>query len=662
MGKTIIELFNSSKLVKQIPQSKPTTGYADNSEFLIDRKNRLGAMAEKMFDPKTETQLEQELSGLRPYRLVNEPALYGTQIVRIGTQKTPDLDAMKQSKTSTQVSLGKIGKFVQNAVNTVNKKLGIPQNVFPTYVINTKEFRESKTPNRMIALGNVLKDARGTALGRYLKSTGAGTPSQIAKQSIGQGINLGKGFVRNLLIGDKEVAVTSGSLDNFVINQNYYYSEGEYQGSYTYSMRNATTPDSKASYDLKVVSITSNGLDRSENGGVFGKPLRFANKSSYAFKLSDTEAHKKFGEPTQIQLLTTYNTPKKEGRNMGPYGTDGREIDKQIGGLLNSRTSLLNAIRPVSLNRDNWKKDRYSTNKNKKSYHGGGETISSDKLDKKRGLFSIKDVINQTGRFTEAELKTIKYNGKTIDQVDLIPLKFQKINDGSAVYFRSLVTGYSETFTPEWESSRMLGSPFNFYSYTSVERKLQFSLKVYAMSQVELVMMWRRLEYLAHCTYPYAYNKGIIEPTLLKFTFGNIHNNKACFLDSLTYTIEDAENLWEIGGKQIKIGDGRFEDSFNGQFLVGENNDKALSISKGIGGVYFEDTRNVISNNEIVTRNGNRIQSNIGQKPVIAAKVNTGAVNMDNYKLPKFINASIGLTFIESKSTTQNNIYGYGKK
>jgi hypothetical protein len=661
MGKTILELFNSSKLVKQIPQSKPTTGYADDSEFLIDRKNRLGAMAEKMFDPKTETLLEQELSGLRPYRLVNEPALYGTEIIRIGTQKTSDVDAMKQSKNpDAQISLGKIGKFIQKIGDKVNKTLGIPQNVFPTYVINTKEFKESKTPNKMITLGNITRDARGTALGRYLKSTGAGTPNQIAKQAVGQGINIGKGFIRNILIGDKEVPVTSGSLDNF--NQKYYYSEGEYEGSYTYSMRQATLADSKASYDLKVVSIT-NGLDRAENGGVFGNALRFANKSTYAFRLSDADSHKKFGEPTQIQLLATYNTPKKEGRNMGPYGTDGRQIDNQIGGLLKSQNGLLNFIRPKSLNRDNWKKNKYSTNTSKKSYHGGGDTINSDKLDKKRGLFSIKDVINQTGRFTEAELKTIKYNGKTIDQVDLVPLRFQKINDGSAVYFRSLVTGYSETFTPEWESSRMLGSPFNFYSYTSVERKLQFSLKVYAMSQVELVMMWRRLEYLAHCTYPYAYNNGIIEPTLLKFTFGNIYNNKACFLDSLTYTIEDAENLWEIGGKQIKIGDGRFEDSFNGQFLMGENNDKALSINKKIGGSY--DTLNMDwikeGQNEIAKKNGNSYISNIANK-TNKVKVNTGAVNMDNYKLPKFINASIGLTFIESKSTTQTNIYGYGKK
>ena len=161
----------------------------------------------------------------------------------------------------------------------------------------------------MIALGNIKKDARGTALGRYLKSTGGGTPQQIAKQSLGQGINMAKGFVRNILLGDKEVPVTSGSFGLDIsgsekiegFQQKYYYSEGEYVGSYTYSMRNGTLGDSKTSFDLKVVSPI-NGFDRSANGGVFGQSLRFANKSTYAFRLSDTDAHKKFGEPTQIEL------------------------------------------------------------------------------------------------------------------------------------------------------------------------------------------------------------------------------------------------------------------------------------------------------------------------------------------------------------------------
>ena len=689
MGKTLLELFNSSNLAKQIPQSKATTGNADDSQFLIDRKNRLGAMAEKMFDPKTETQLEQEVSGLRPYRLVNEPVLYGTEIIRIGTQRTSDVDAMKQSKNgANQISLGKIGKFIQKVGDTANKLLGIPQNVFPTYVINTKEFKDAKTPNRMIALGNIKRDARGTALGRYLKSTGGGTPQQIAKQSLGQGINIAKGFVRNILLGDKEVPVTSGSfgIDNpnteqvEGFQQKYYYSEGEYVGSYTYSMRNATLADAGSSYDLNVVSIT-NGYDRSANGGVFGQSLRFANKSTYAFRLSENDAHKKFGEPTQLDLVAKYNTPIKDDakRMLGPYGDSGKILDNRGDSILNQNQSLLDIIRPKSLNRANWQEDRnrYSLNKTQKSYHNNNTTIYSNKLDSRRGLFSTKDVLNQTGRLSKSEQSTLKYNGKTLDEVDLIPLRFERVNDGGTVYFRSLVSGLNESFTPGWENSRMLGSPFNFYSYTSVERKLTFNLKVYAMSQAELVMMWRRLEFLAHCAYPYQYNAGIIEPTLLYFTFGNLYVNKACFLDSLTYSIEDNENLWEIGGGMLKTTSGAMESPFNNNFYGGALNGEENSKENGKGGKIIESKLNVTNKsgtsfqtkyNTIDSGSFNTLlydkstgKSNI-KTETHTIKTDQGNYNMDNYKLPKFINASVGLTFIETKSTTDYNIYGYGKK
>lgn len=301
---TILELFNKSDLKKQIPQAKATTYEASRGQFLVDRTNKLGNELEKSFDPLTETSLEQELSGLRPMRLVNSPTLYGTDIVRINTQKTSDVDAMKLSKNpNAQISLGKIGRFLEKGTKFVNKTLGIPQNVFPTYVINTKEFKEGKTPNKMITLGDIKKDARGSALGRFLKDTGAGTPSQLAKQSFGKAINLGKTVIRTALLGDRYVPITSGSLDNF----NQKYSESEQDGIYSVSMKDLTRPDAGPSFDISKVSPI-NGYDRTSNGNLFGTPRKFANKEViYGFQLSDGTTHKKSGEPS-IQQLINYNS------------------------------------------------------------------------------------------------------------------------------------------------------------------------------------------------------------------------------------------------------------------------------------------------------------------------------------------------------------------
>ncbi len=669
MGKTILELFNSSKEVKQIPQPKASSGVADRGQFLIDRENKLGAMAEKLFDPKTETALEQELSGIRPMALVNQPTIYGTDILRLSLQKTSDVDAMKLSKNpDAQISLGKIGKFVQKVGDKVSKTLGIPQNVFPTYVVNTKEFKEGATPNKMIVLGEIKKDARGTALGRFLKSTGGGTPSQLAKQSVGNAINLAKSAVRYALIGDRFTPVTSGSLDNFV--QKYYFPKAdELTGTYSNSLKELIKPDSKQSFDISKVSPIS-GLDRTDTGngyaGLFGTPRKFANREAiYGFQLSDGTANQKFGEPTQDELIKKYNSP------INPYATGSNAL---VEGKLKNNP-LLQFVKPKSLREKNI--NRYSTDKNQKSYHNNNETIYNNKLDSRRGLFSTKDVLNQTGRLSKSEQSTLKYNGKTLDEVDLIPLRFERVNDGGTVYFRSLVSGLNESFTPSWENSRMLGSPFNFYSYTSVERKLTFNLKVYAMSQAELVMMWRRLEFLAHCAYPYQYNAGIIEPTLLYFTFGNLYVNKACFLDSLTYSIEDSENLWELGGGILKTKPEAMESSFNNNFYGGALNGEENSKENGKKGKIAETKLNVstrkgpVFQTDYNTINSGSANTLVYDKSLNKTNIKTekhsigtslGNYNMDQYKLPKFINASVGLTFIETKATTDFNIYGYGKK
>ena len=673
MGKTILELFNSSKEVKQIPQPKATSGIADRGQFLIDRENNLGQMAEKIFDPKTETALEQELSGLRPMRLVNSPTLYGTDILRLSLQKTPDVDAMKLSKNpDAQISLGKIGKFVQKVGDKVSKTLGIPQNVFPTYVINTKEFKEGATPNKMIVLGEIKKDARGTALGRFLKSTGAGTPSQLAKQSFGNAINLAKNAVRYALVGDRFIPVTSGSLDNFV--QKFYFPKAdELTGTYSNSMIDFTNPGSKQQANILLVSPAGGkGLDRTniDGGypGLFGTPRKFANRNAiYGFQLSSGTTNQKFGEPSQIDLNSKYNNPDK------PYLPTGSNQSSFEGKLKNN--AILEFVKPKSLREKTI--NRYSSDKNKKSYHNNSETIYNNKLDGKRGLFSTKDVLNQTGRLSKSELSSIKYNGKTLDEVDLIPLRFQRVNDGGAVYFRSLVSGLNETFSPTWEGSKMLGSPFNFYSYTGIERKLTFNLKVYAMSQAELVMMWRRLEFLAHCAYPYQYNAGIIEPTLLYFTFGNLYVNKACFLDSLSYSIEDSENLWELGGGILKTKPGAMESSFNNNFYAGTQNGEENSKENGKGATKTESKLNVSSKGgatfqskyDMINSGSNNTllyDTATKQSKIITQNHTTetaqGNYDMDSYKLPKFINASVGLTFIETKSTTDFNVYGYGKK
>ena len=57
----------------------------------------------------------------------------------------------------------------------------------------------------------------GTGLGKFLKSTGGGTPSAIAKQAIGKGIDFVKGEIRGALFGKRGPDIpTQGEYQNLI--------------------------------------------------------------------------------------------------------------------------------------------------------------------------------------------------------------------------------------------------------------------------------------------------------------------------------------------------------------------------------------------------------------------------------------------------------------
>jgi hypothetical protein len=403
--------------------------------------------------------------------------------------------------------------------------------------------------------------------------------------------------------------------------------------------------------------------------GVFGI------KSNYAFRLSDTDLNKKKGEPT-ADKLEQYNT------FINPYYSG-----SEAGALIPSKllaNPILGFIQPKRRTPAN----RYSLKRGGSDIVTGTSNITNS-LSNRRGLKSLSDVINQTGVFTSSELETIKYNGKTIDEIDLIPLRFTNMTSGETIYMRTIVTGFNETFSPSWESSKMIGSPFNFYNYTGVERKVTFNLKAYAMSQIELMMMWRKIEFLAQFNYPGGYTDGgIVLANLMKFTFGDLYHNRVCFLDSLTYSIEDSENLWDLGEESAKIIASdkyntryEFQNKFTpykggstigtmiiGTFPTGSNgepitsdidfNNDLGSIDASPGGM-MEGIK-INSKNKIydpVTKGSFIEQMNSGGNED-KVRMSSG-VSMSNYRLPKFLNISVGVTFIESRNTT-TRLYDYG--
>jgi hypothetical protein len=152
--------------------------------------------------------------------------------------------------------------------------------------------------------------------------------------------------------------------------------------------------------------------------------------------------------------------------------------------------------------------------------------------------YKPSDIVNLTRKLEAADL----------DDYDVIPLKFYSVANDLVVNFLATVTGLTETYTPSWDSAKFVGSAFNIYTYSSIERSVQFNFKVFSFNSDEHVAAWKRLSFLSSLTYPQKYvgEANAVVPPFIKFTLGDMFKNKEGFIESLIYTIDD-NTPWEIG-------------------------------------------------------------------------------------------------------------------
>ncbi len=232
------------------------------------------------------------------------------------------------------------------------------------------------------------------------------------------------------------------------------------------------------------------------------------------------------------------------------------------------------------------------------------------KLDKrtKRGITSTGDALTMTPYVSYAGHTATLEDGTTMDDLDFIPLKFYSIANDTTIQFRCTITELSETFSPQWDTNKFIGNPFPFYTYQSIDRSLNFSFKIFSMNLMEHQLVWERINDLAGMVYPQRYSGvvGAVTPPIIKFTLGNMYFRKECFIETLTFSV-DENTPWEIG-----------------------LNEKLL---------------------EPITP----------QFPLGFATKTTTDIKSEGFKLPMIINADVTLKFIEGRNNTSptQNLYGF---
>ena len=522
---TIEELFRNKKLSsgKTAEEQYAVRNSKDNE--LTSAAGLMGlpfkaatAIRRKISTTGKETLIEQETTGLRIISKLSSPIIYGTKIARFTLQQSDDVQEMKNSTNPTGAGGGLLGGLVNSvrgAINSVKSILGVPQNITPTKIyLNKSEFNTDNVfvSDTMIKLAEIQKKGGGSALGKLIaKGIGSGgTINQLGNNIQGAAADAGKKALKNLLLG-------SGNAGQINLTKNQNVANPIYR---TDRHGKITTDWLFSSFSHQSSNATRSNYSQTKNLGddveIFD---RYDLSTKFMMIADETDKELDYSNVDAKTIKTII--PKRQGSAYTKFQK--RRFDKVS---LQSKLGL-------------------TTNETNEA---GNQTYGKN-----------KDKLNLLTTYTPDAAGIGKAEGSaegTYDDMDFVALKFYSITKDTTVQFRATITGLTETYAPSWDSSKFIGNPFNFYTYSGIERTIQFNFKVYSLSVEEHIAAWQRLNFLSSLVYPtYDIDYGVYTvPPFLKFTLGNMFKNKECFIDSLIYTIDD-NNVWEIGIPYASLSD-----------------------------------------------------------------------------------------------------------
>lgn len=507
----------------------------------------------------TDTLVEQELNGLRKSSKVEigNPSIYGTETIRITTRTTSMLDSMKTDR-GTQGLGGLIGGSIAKARQTVNnlssKLLGFPAPTNPSNIIAIGKTSGAAIKNKftptppfvfevantlnpaIISLkaasigtgipygpGNeqdtmfnlaIIKDnAGGSEIGKLLKSSLTGPPSEIGPKVVGGGITLLKDKARDLIFGQ-------GDLKTNDIGRNI---NGYGSGNKKYSWVRGKVQDGTQRTDgpYKAKEFLQNarlekvspiyGVER--KGDAFNVGGKFGD-TEYAFNAHSNDRVQKYS-PIEDERYSyrTQVSDRKDEKELDKEGAfAGKTLDER--GLGHLKYLPDGTVQPESRRA----KNVFTT------------TPSDDPQ-------------------WDSEKSTLKLGNK--EYKDLVPFHITRIGFKKNI-FKAFITGLTETVSPSWSSNNFVGNPYKYYIYESVERSVTFTLNIASENAQELAKNWEKISHLTKAAYPLIpyqednrnISANITSPPFVKFTLGDMYKERFGIIDSLSYTVPE-NGVWE---------------------------------------------------------------------------------------------------------------------
>lgn len=511
----------------------------------------------------SESLLEEEITGLRVIRTGSIPFIYGSDLGRITLRSTDSLATMKlDTKGQVSEATGAFAK-IGNTVGKVKSALGLPTNAIPSFVKGGFTSDDlSKPQQRYEQLERILQTAEGSPANKLLgfigKNAGGGTPSAMGRNLVGGAINEGKKALTQKIFGSR--------------------------GSNTLGTATGKTPS-----------------------GITEEPF---NELTTLFTSDSLKNWGKYG--FNYGMVEPVNTPEGDDKEGSRYS---KTIDTRPDSRKDISTKqIVENVPTIQFSSEPERVSKFSNVTKNPNYKG----ISKDNsLETKRGMYTISDKVNMSGVYEEVKDGAKPSEGAVPDSLDFVTLKFTSFGTVSGALrsanFRATISGLSETFSPSWDSGKFIGSPFNYYTYSGIERSVSFNFKTYSLNAMEHKKAWDKLNFLSGLTYPADYyGNSAIKSPLIQFTLGDMYNKKAGFIESLSYTIDDT-TPWQVMDNEIT------------------HLDKKAQITSGL--LYGKP-------------------KGIAQNPSANEIKMKEKENMAGYRLPTIVDVGITVKFVENRNET----------
>ena len=136
----------------------------------------------------------------------------------------------------------------------------------------------------------------------------------------------------------------------------------------------------------------------------------------------------------------------------------------------------------------------------------------------------------------------------------LIPFRFKDVLNDKLIVFDAILSGITDTITPDYSSEKYIGRPESVYVYQGATRAVSFTFDVYPATRQEMPVLWEKLNYLVGLCYPnwvdspYAGSEQTNAITMVspicELTIGDMYNNTPGYLSGVTMTVQDG-TTWE---------------------------------------------------------------------------------------------------------------------